>query len=350
MASIGDIYVARFDGNSWGELLGKLQLNESGSIFTVNASLQATHTVSGSDTTKSFSLTPTWNTSGAPTAFFVNVANTTSHADAVLADIQIDSVSKLKIPKLGNLILSRVYTTALPTIGDGSGGLGFSGGSTFFASSSISNAAIYYLGIQVSSTLGIGFAAGAADSGGLETAWFRVSNGVIAQRGGATAQTYQVYGAYTDSSNYVRASLSSSTTAVTLAAETAGTGDDNINLILNSAGTGKVGVNTASPKSTFDINGGIGADIVTKTTDYTATDSNFTILCDATSNNITITLPTAASSTKRIYNIKKIDSSGNTVTIDADSSEQVDGALTQVITTQYSSLTIQCNGTAWWII
>jgi len=45
------------------------------------------------------------------------------------------------------------------------------------------------------------------------------------------------YGAYTDSSNYVRASLSSSSTAVTLAAETAGTGADNVPVNIAPAGT-----------------------------------------------------------------------------------------------------------------
>ena len=44
------------------------------------------------------------------------------------------------------------------------------------------------------------------------------------------------YGAYTDDSNYVRAALSSSSTAVTLAAETAGTGADVVDLVLTSTG------------------------------------------------------------------------------------------------------------------
>ena len=51
------------------------------------------------------------------------------------------------------------------------------------------------------------------------------------------AQTFRVYGTYTDDSNYVRASLSSSSTAVTLAAETAGTGADNVPVNITPAGT-----------------------------------------------------------------------------------------------------------------
>ena len=49
-------------------------------------------------------------------------------------------------------------------------------------------------------------------------------------------------GTYTDASNYVRASLAATSTAVTLAAETAGTGADNVPVILIPAGTSQVEV------------------------------------------------------------------------------------------------------------
>jgi hypothetical protein len=66
----------------------------------------------------------------------------------------------------------------------------------------------------------------------------------LAQRNGTNAQTTRVYGTYTNDSNYVRAALSSTSTAVTLAAETAGTGADDIPLNLTAAGTGTVKVNS----------------------------------------------------------------------------------------------------------
>jgi hypothetical protein len=90
--------------------------------------------------------------------------------------------------------------------------------------------------------------------------------------------------------------------------------------------------------------------IVTKTGDYTATATDFTIICDATSGAITITLPDADSSYRKIYHIKKVDGTGNTVTIDADGAEMIDDAATVVITAQYESVTIQCDGTEWWVI
>lgn len=55
--------------------------------------------------------------------------------------------------------------------------------------------------------------------------------------------------------------------------------------------------------------------VVTKTTDYTITDADDFILCDATSGNITITMPAAAGRTGRLYTVKKIDTSANWVII-----------------------------------
>lgn len=65
---------------------------------------------------------------------------------------------------------------------------------------------------------------------------------------------------------------------------------------------------------------------------------------------ITITLPPAADATGHIYFIKKIDSSANVVTIDPSGSETIDGGLTAVLTVQYEAITIQSDGTEWWIL
>lgn len=84
---------------------------------------------------------------------------------------------------------------------------------------------------------------------------------------------------------------------------------------------------------------------------YTAgTNAETVILGDCTSNAITVTLPAAASSASKYFNIKKTDSSGNSITIDGNGAETIDGGATASITTQYESLTIVCDGTEWWII
>ena len=76
--------------------------------------------------------------------------------------------------------------------------------------------------------------------------------------------------------------------------------------------------------------------------------SDHTVLCDCTLNSITINLPAAIDGQQ--YVIKKIDSSINTVTIDGDSSETIDGALTKILTTQYECVTIVSDGTNWFIV
>lgn len=84
---------------------------------------------------------------------------------------------------------------------------------------------------------------------------------------------------------------------------------------------------------------------------YNVSSTDFTILADATSNNVTITLPSAASSNGRILNIKRIDSTANTVTVEgAGNGQNIDGTLSALLNSQYESITIQCNGTEWYII
>jgi len=96
--------------------------------------------------------------------------------------------------------------------------------------------------------------------------------------------------------------------------------------------------------------GGNSLGIVTVTTNTTINKwTHYTVLVDATSGNITITLPAAASSSNVIFIIKKIDASANTVTIDANASETIDGNTTEVLASQTEFRVIQCDATAWWI-
>ena len=75
-----------------------------------------------------------------------------------------------------------------------------------------------------------------------------------------------------------------------------------------------------------------------------------TVAVNATSGAVTITLPAAAGCTGRRYDIKKVDSSANAVTIDGNSAETIDGAATYALSAQYSSVTIISNGSGWYII
>lgn len=84
--------------------------------------------------------------------------------------------------------------------------------------------------------------------------------------------------------------------------------------------------------------------------DTTLNETHRTVVVDASGAARTITLPTAALSKYRQYTIKKTDATVNTVTIDADGAETIDGSLTFVLTVQYQALEIQSDGTTWWIV
>lgn len=111
----------------------------------------------------------------------------------------------------------------------------------------------------------------------------------------------------------------------------------------------RVGVNTTSPCSTFDTHGSIGAKCVVKTANYTANEE-FGILVDATSADVTITLPSALAHEHRTYLIKKIDNSVNNVIIEGFGTETIDGELNKFLVEKNDAYTIAaCNG-AWHVL
>ena len=88
--------------------------------------------------------------------------------------------------------------------------------------------------------------------------------------------------------------------------------------------------------------------IVTKTSDYTATYTDRTILIDSTSNDVTITLPTASGNTA-VYILKNINNT-NTITIETNGSEEIDGSTDGFILAYlHEVIRIQSDGTNWWI-
>ncbi len=90
--------------------------------------------------------------------------------------------------------------------------------------------------------------------------------------------------------------------------------------------------------------------VLTKTANYTLTKDDKVILADATSGAFTVTLPVAALAKNLMFDIKKIDSSSNIVTLDGDGSEEIDGATTFDLLGEDESVRIICNGTAWFIL
>jgi len=98
----------------------------------------------------------------------------------------------------------------------------------------------------------------------------------------------------------------------------------------------------------FKNSGSVELPIVAKTSTYTAAATDYTIYCD-NSSGMTIDLPAASGCSGRIYIIKNVGSSG-TITVDGNSGETIDGATTYSLSTQWSSIMIQSNGSNWLIL
>jgi hypothetical protein len=153
-----------------------------------------------------------------------------------------------------------------------------------------------------------------------------------------------------------------------------GFSSDAIRLGTGMSGTveGCVFLNTAVPVRelftnadlTYDGNKGFGGSIIIgstsivngrntraiTTTPVTLDETHRTVLVNATVVARVINLPTAASARYRVYTIKKVDASVNTVTVDGSGAETIDGVATVVLTSQWESVTVQSDGTAWFRI
>ena len=88
--------------------------------------------------------------------------------------------------------------------------------------------------------------------------------------------------------------------------------------------------------------------VVSVSAAYGASNNEF-IKADASGGAFTITLPAASASQDNRITIKKTDVSVNTVTVDGNAAETIDGQLTQTLTSQWDSLTVVCDGANWYI-
>jgi len=153
------------------------------------------YSLTGSNAQSFFDLTGTWNTTGTPTAFKLNVTDTASNASSLLMDLQVGGSSILSLRKDGVLTLA---STGSFIVNSGSSQL---------------------RGIQIGAD---GITSYTATT---PSYWFFVNSGIIEQRNTTNAQSYRLYRTYTDASNYERLGfLTTNTTRYTITSQNAGTG------------------------------------------------------------------------------------------------------------------------------
>jgi hypothetical protein len=91
-----------------------------------------------------------------------------------------------------------------------------------------------------------------------------------------------------------------------------------------------------------------GPALTAKTTTYTATTADKVITC-ATSSVWTLTLYAASGNAGRTLKVKKTSSDTNTLTIDGNGAETIDGSVTYVMSMQYEEVDLICDGSNWHI-
>lgn len=103
------------------------------------------------------------------------------------------------------------------------------------------------------------------------------------------------------------------------------------------------------PNVFTDVNTFTGLRIGTRAVggDYAMLSTDFELLVDASAGAVTITLPPAAG-TGQYYRIKKIDDTGNVVTIQADGSDLIDDSISVALIDQWSSCVIIDAAFAFW--
>lgn len=108
---------------------------------------------------------------------------------------------------------------------------------------------------------------------------------------------------------------------------------------------------TGNANSTVQVSGSLSMTISTVTSNYTLTANDNTVLANTTSGAITITLPAPTNFAGRIYTIKKIGTGGidNELTI-TPASGTIDGGVSYKIYNDWTYVTLQTDGTNWFII
>lgn len=125
-------------------------------------------------------------------------------------------------------------------------------------------------------------------------------------------------------------------------------------IIYESTGPQRLGIGTAGQVLT--VSGGLpswaNASLTpvaptSKTTTYTATTSDETILADTSGGAWTLTLYAASGNSGKKITIKKVTSDTNALTIDGNASETIDGATSFDIINDNQAVTLVCDGSNW---
>ena len=175
--------------------------------------------LAGAEAVSSLNIVQTWNTSGTPAMFQMNLTDTASNAASLLADWKVGANSFFTVAKDGSLTAGRFATT-------GFNGMRFTGGSLVLSRSSDGGSVI-----TLDTSSNAVTAGSLTASNGRLTVWdaflLRDASDILAVRNpntGTNACGFRVYNTYTDASNYERARMSWESNQFVIGHEYLGTG------------------------------------------------------------------------------------------------------------------------------
>lgn len=228
------------------------------------------YSLTGANAQNMLDFAGTWNTSGNPTALKIAITNTASGATSKFLEFFAGAggaTSVFAVDKSGFINIGGI-SSAFPRLssftnfaaeaglallrGDGTASAQSFHSGIISLGGAVNDASVVNMLLNaVGGRLVIGASMSfcwssntSASAGTLNTTadvnLFRDAASVMALRTTTTAQTFRLYRTFTDLSNYERMALQTAAGQMIIAAETAGTGTDDLDLVLTPAGVGRV--------------------------------------------------------------------------------------------------------------
>jgi hypothetical protein len=168
------------------------------------------------NTNPALSISQTWsNSNSAFTGMLVNIANSNSATGSTIADFQTNGTSVVSVSRTGIGIAGSSWAVFSPTFGSAVGQSGvwyFNNQVAFGVASSLGTSSG---AVQLSSGESFGWSSATQPySASADLRLFRDTNDTLAQRRTTNPQTYNVYGSYTNSTNYRRLSVGMSNSGI----------------------------------------------------------------------------------------------------------------------------------------
>lgn len=325
----------------------KLTVNQGTS--NANAVEVTGYSLTGSAALPLIALSGTWNTSGTATAFNLNITDTASNAASNLAAFQVGGVTRIAFPKRGAVTFpdSSVVSLSAPGVANWSGSLGLFGSSGGLISTLGTN----NFNMASAATLTFGGVNG-------PTLQFEASH-ILGIRNLGNAQSVLLERTFTSATNRETLAMGwRASPSLFLIQPVAGSGGgtaQDVGLARGGSITTGAVITDGTVQVYTTARGGIAGReaIRTVATNTTATTTDRTVLVDASAGSVTITLPAVSGLAGFRLNVKVLttNAGANTVTVDPNGSETVDGSAASLTsTTAYTSWQLQCDGAAWFLI